>query len=200
MTSVTHPAPTAAPPLLLASASPRRRALLAALGARFEVVPADVDEDAGPGEAPEATAARLAAAKAAAVAERRPEARVLAADTVVILDGASLGKPRDAAENRAFLRRLAGVPHTVVTAHVLRGPEGAAAASVATEVRLRRLRDHEIERWARSGEGLDKAGGYAIQDLGAALVDEVHGCYSNVVGLSLPAVVALAAQLGVDLV
>lgn len=195
-----RPAPSAAAPLVLASASPRRRALLAALGVDFEVRPADVDETLAPGEDPAAAAERLAAAKAGVVAAARPEARVLAADTVVIESGEALGKPRDDAETRRFLGRLAGVPHTVVTAHVLRCPEGEAAARVATEVRLRALSGAEIERWVESGAGLDKAGGYAIQDLGAALVDEIHGCYSNVVGLSLPAVLALAARLGVELV
>jgi len=200
MGGVTRPAPSAPAPLVLASASPRRRVLLAALGADFEVRPADVDETLAPGEDPAAAAERLAAAKAAAVAAARPEACVLAADTMVIESGEALGKPRDDAETRRFLRRLAGVPHTVVTAHVLRSPEGEATARVATEVRLRALSDAEIERWVESGAGLDKAGGYAIQDVGAALVDEIHGCYSNVVGLSLPAVLALAARLGVELV
>jgi septum formation protein len=200
MVAVTRPAPTVSAPLVLASASPRRRELLTALGARFEVRPADVDETLAQGEDPVAAAERLAAAKAEVVAAVRPEARVLAADTVVIESGEALGKPRDDAETRRFLRRLSGVPHRVVTAHVLRAPEGVAAARVETQVRLRALTGAEIERWVESGAGLDKAGGYAIQDVGAALVDEVHGCYSNVVGLSLPAVLALAAQLGVELV
>ncbi len=200
MNAVTPPASPHPPPVLLASSSPRRRELLAALGLAFEVRPAGVDETPRPGEAPEATAARLAAAKADAVAGGRPDALVIAADTVVIHGGEALGKPRDADENRCFLRRLAGVPHLVVTAHALRLGEREASASVASEVRLRELADAEIERWVASGAGLDKAGGYAIQDLGAALVAEISGCYSNVVGLSLPAVVDAAARLGVRLV
>lgn len=200
MVAVTPAPRPAPPPLLLASASPRRRELLAALGVPFEVAPADVDETPLAGEAPEATAVRLAAAKAARIAADRAEALVIAADTVVIHRGASLGKPADADENRRFLRRLSGEVHTVVTAHELRWGELRASASVATRVRLRELGDGEIDRWADSGAGLDKAGGYAIQELGAALVADVEGCYSNVVGMSVPAVIAVAARLGVRLV
>lgn len=188
------------PPLLLASASPRRRELLAALGVAFEVRPADVDESPRNDEPPRTTAERLASAKADVVATQRRGALVLAADTVVILGGRALGKPRDEDENRRFLYALAGERHTVVTAHHLRWGERRAAASVATEVRLRELSEGEIERWVRSGEGLDKAGGYAIQDVGAALVADLDGCYTNVIGLSLPAVVAAARRVGVDLV
>lgn len=200
MGAVTPDRRPATPPLLLASASPRRRELLAALGVPFEVAPADVDETPLPGETPEATAERLAAAKAERIAADRSEALVIAADTVVIHRGASLGKPADADENRRFLRRLAGEVHTVVTAHELRWAGRRAGASVATRVRLRELGDAEIDRWADSGAGLDKAGGYAIQELGAALVADIEGCYSNVVGMSVPAVIAVAARLGVRLV
>jgi septum formation protein len=187
-------------PFVLASGSPRRRELLQALGAVFEVRPADVDETPRADETPEAMARRLAAAKAAAFATEADGALVLAADTVVVLDGEALGKPRDAEENRRFLARLAGRWHQVITAHQLvRGPQ-ARAVAVTTEVRLRDLSAREVERWAASGAGLDKAGGYAIQDLGAALVADVRGCYTNVVGLSLPAVVREAERLGVRLV
>lgn len=191
---------TRQPPTVLASGSPRRRTLLEALGVRFDVRPADVDEAPHPGEVPEAMAVRLARAKAEAIAVTVPEALVLGADTVVVIEGRSLGKPRDADENRTFLRHLAGRWHRVVTAHHLVLGDAAAAASVTTEVRLRPLSELEIDRWAASGAGLDKAGGYAIQDVGAALVDEVRGCYSNVVGMSLPAVLREASRLGVDLV
>lgn len=196
MRPVTEPTPRA---LVLASASPRRRALLRALGTPFEVDPADVDETPDPSLAPADDATRLARAKADVVAARHPDHLVLAADTIVVHDGVVLGKPRDATQNRAFLARLAGVPHAVITAHVLvRGAaEGAGTVhevgreAVRTDVRLRPLDAATIDRWVASGEGLDKAGGYAIQDAGAALVDAVHGCYSNVVGLSLPAVTRL---------
>jgi len=193
-------ASTTVSPLLLASASPRRRDLLRALGVAFDVHPADVDETPQPGETPIQTAERLARAKVHAIAEVHPMRAILAADTIVTIDGTTLGKPRDAEENAAFLRRLAGRPHTVVTAHAMQHDGNLATETVTTTVHLRNLRDAEIEAWVARGEGLDKAGGYAIQDVGAALVGEVHGCYSNVVGLSLPAVVRLAETLEVTLV
>ena len=185
-------------PVVLASGSPRRRDLLTALGTRFEVRPADVDETPLPGEEPRVLAARLAEAKARAVAVP-DEALIIAADTVVTLDGEALGKPRDAEENRSFLRRLAGRPHQVHTAHHLIRGGRSLAPIVTTEVVLRTLSDGEIERWVARGEGSDKAGGYAIQDHGAVLVGEIRGCYSNVIGLSLPALVAAAAELGAPL-
>ena len=194
------PDPRARPRVLLASASPRRKSLLEALGLAFEVVPADIDETPEADEPPERMAARLAQSKARTVAHRHPGALVIAADTVVILDGRSLGKPRDRAENRAFLQALAGRPHRVATGHCLCLGGDTESVTVTTEVTLRALNDAEIERFVARGAGLDKAGGYAIQDLGAALVDRLNGCYTNVVGMSLPAVVAAAARLGAPLV
>lgn len=188
------------PSILLASASPRRRLLLEAIGASFTVVPADVDETPEEGEAADAMVARLARAKARSIARGRESQLVIAADTAVVLDGVPLGKPRDAGENRRFLRRLAGRRHRVVSGHclVLNGEEESTV--VVTQVALRALGDAEIERFVERGAGLDKAGGYAIQDVGAALVGEVDGCYTNVVGMSVPAVVASAERLGVALV
>lgn len=189
-----------APPLVLASASPRRRDLLAGLGLRFEVRPADVDESARPGETPEALVARLALHKARAVAAARPEALVLAADTLVVLDGEVLAKPRDDAENRTFVRRLAGRTHTVHTGHALLLGGRCETELRSTRVRFRPLDEREIERYVATGEGRDKAGGYAIQGFGAALVEGIDGCYFTVVGLSLAAVVTSARRLGVTLV
>ena len=186
------------PPLLLASASPRRRELLAGLGLEFAIASADLDERALPGETPAALVARLAASKARAL--EHPDALVIAADTVVVLGDSVLGKPQDEAENRDFLRRLAGREHEVLTGHALlyRGRlEGAVRRTV---VRFRDLGEDEIMRYVASGEGLDKAGGYAIQGRGGALVKHLEGCYFNVVGLSLATVVELAARLGVRLV
>lgn len=187
-------------PIVLASGSPRRRELLAGLGLAFEVAPADVDETPEPDEAPLDLVRRLAAAKAAAVADARPEALVIAADTVVVIDGRALGKPRDAAENRDFVRELSGRSHTVFTGHALALGGRSEVEVCRTEVTFRPLDDGEIERYVGSGEGLDKAGGYGIQGLGAALVPRVEGCYFNVVGLSLATVVAAARRLGVALV
>jgi septum formation protein len=188
------------PPLVLASGSPRRRELLAGLGLRFTVLPADIDESPRSSETPEGLVHRLASAKATAVAASHAGALVIAADTVVVVDGRVLGKPRDAAENRAFLHDLAGRRHTVLTGHALALGARTDVEVCRTEVVFRDLAADEIDRYVASGEGLDKAGGYGIQGLGAALVPRVEGCYFNVVGLSLATVVAAARRLGVALV
>ena len=198
---------TATPPLVLASASPRRRELLAGLGLAFEIDVPDVDETPLADEAPEAMVVRLARAKAAAVTDRRTSATaataatlVIAADTTVVLDGEVLGKPRDVDEAARFLGRLAGRTHLVHTGHALRRGEREATALRTTAVRFRSLTAGEIADYAATGEGLDKAGGYAIQGLGATLIDGIEGCYGAVVGLSLPALVLAARELGVRLV
>jgi septum formation protein len=189
----------ARPPLVLASASPRRRALLESLGLAFRVEPTDVDETPRPGEAPEELARRLSRLKAQAAARRCQGALVIAADTVVALDGALLGKPRDEAENRAFLERLAGREHEVYTGHALQWGERCEVRVVRTAVRFRPLTAREIAWYAATGEGLDKAGGYAIQGFGATLVQGICGCYFNVVGLSIVAVIAAARAMEVEL-
>ena len=204
------------PQLVLASASPRRRELLAGLGLSFEIDVPDVDESPLAGEAPEEMVLRLARAKALAVADRRlplPVAHaeaasaharlwplVIAADTTVVLDGEALGKPRDVEEATAFVARLAGRDHWVHTGHALRLGDREASVLRSTLVRFRPLDAAEIADYAATGEGLDKAGGYAIQGLGATLIDAIDGCYGAVVGLSLPAVLLAARELGVRLV
>ena len=203
---------TATPPLVLASASPRRRELLSGLGLAFEIDVPDVDETPLVDEAPDAMVVRLARAKAAAVADRRAPATtttagdgagaalVIAADTTVVLDGEVLAKPRDVGEAARFLGRLAGRTHLVHTGHALRWGVREATALRTTAVRFRSLTASEIADYAATGEGLDKAGGYAIQGLGATLIDGIEGCYGAVVGLSLPALVLAARELGVRLV
>ena len=187
-------------PLILASGSPRRRELLAGLGLTFEAAPADVDETPLPGERPGDLTVRLSELKARRVAERYPDALVLAADTVVALDNDLLGKPRDAAEARAFLERLAGRSHLVYTGHTAMHGGKWRSRLVETQVRFRQLSEREVDWYLSTGEGFDKAGGYAIQGFGRALVAEVCGCYFNVVGLSVAAVFELAKELGVPLV
>jgi septum formation protein len=191
------------PPLVLASASPRRRALLSALGLAFELVTPDVDETILPGETAGAHVDRLAAAKARAasslVAARG--ALVLAADTTVTLDGAILGKPRDAEDALAMIRRLSGRRHEVLTAcRLLRTGDGRhAAATVRSAVRFRPW-DETLARWyVESGEPMDKAGAYALQGKGVLLTDGIEGSWSNVVGLPLEALPALFAEVGDDL-
>lgn len=191
------------PSVVLASGSPRRRDLLAGLVAAFVVDVPDVDETPREGEAPDAMVLRLARAKAEAVARRRAGGDaaplVIAADTTVVLDGHILGKPADRAETAAFARRLAGRAHVVHTGHALRRGPREIAEVRTTRVWFRALGDDEIEAYAATGEGLDKAGGYAIQGRGAALVERIDGCYGAVVGLSLPFVVTAARALGVRL-
>ncbi|MDB4987564.1 MAG: septum formation protein Maf [Myxococcaceae bacterium] len=176
-------------PLLLASASPRRREILTRLGLVFTVEAADIDESRRDGEEPHAYVTRLAEEKVRAIAERRaaldPRQAVLGADTTVVVDGQVLNKPVDLAESEQMLRSLRGREHVVHTAvAVLLRPELVLRlALVTTRVRFRDFSDATLLGYVASGEGMDKAGSYGIQDLGAALVSELHGSYTNVVGL-----------------
>lgn len=180
---------------VLASASPRRRELLASVGLNPAVSPTEVDETPHPDEAPLRYALRVATAKAEACVAALP---VLAADTVVALDGELLTKARDVAEAVRFLDRLSGRVHAVHTAVVLRTPEGEVhRRTVSSSVRFRSLGRAEIERYVASGEPMDKAGAYGIQGRGGALVAELHGSYSNVVGLPLEESLELLALVGI---
>lgn len=174
--------------LILASASPRRRELLAQAGFCFEVVPADVPELLKPGEDPIRFVTRLAREKAEAVAASRPitpDTIVLGADTIVVVDEEVLGKPQDAADAARMLRRLSGQTHQVITGVCLaKGRERQRAAEV-TFVRFSTLSDAEIDAYVATGEPLDKAGAYAIQGRAGRWVPRIHGCYFNVVGLPL---------------
>lgn len=181
--------------LVLASASPRRAELIRRLdpeGTALElrIRPADIDETPRDDEPSPTYVARMARTKATAVSEG--DALVLGADTVVVLDGVILAKPADAMENAGMIERLAGRTHQVTTAVALaRGGELLEELAVTTDVRFRALGDHDARRYAATGEGLDKAGGYGIQGLGAALVSAIDGSYTNVVGLPLAETLAL---------
>lgn len=177
--------------LILASASPRRRELLASAGLTFVVQPADVDETWQPGELPRAYVLRVARAKARAVAVRSPGATVLAADTTVAIEDRVLGKPVDAQHAAAMLGDLAGREHAVHTAVVVRVGSRETHRLTTTRVRFRALTGLEIAAYIETGEPFDKAGGYGIQGRGGALVDVVHGSYTNVVGLPLAETLAL---------
>jgi len=144
-----------------------------------------IAEDARADEAPADYVARVAREKAAAVSGRRPQAWILAADTIVVHDGTVLGKPADAEEARGMLRRLSGRVHEVVTAYALLAPGGAVQAErcIRSTVHFRRLTEEEIEIYVRSGEPYGKAGAYAIQGGAGVFVRELRGSYSNVVGL-----------------
>ena len=186
-------------PLVLASASPRRAELLRAAGIPFEVVAADVDERQHGGEAPDAYVERLAIAKATTVAAARPGRVVLGADTTVVLDDEVLGKPRDAAEAAAMLRRLSGRSHRVLTGVCLIGPDAHPESGVAaTTVEFRPLTGREIEQYVATGEPMDKAGAYAIQGGAGAFVTRIHGDYDNVVGLPVALIQAMCRAAGIQ--
>ena len=179
-------------PLILASASPRRAEILRSLGIPFVVRPVNVDESPLSGETAEAAAARLAGEKAALSARDHPESWVLAADTLVFLDGATLGKPRDDAEAAEMLRRLAGREHGVVTAvHLRRGEAPARGIAEVSRVRFAPLDESEIAWYVATGEPRDKAGAYGVQGLGARFIEEIHGSFTNVMGLPARAVYRL---------
>ena len=187
--------------LILASASPRRRELLAQLGLQFQIAAANVDESVGPNELADEAALRLARAKAEAVATQFRAGLVIAADTLVAVEGRILGKPRDVAESEAHLRQLSGRTHQVVTGvHIfdLDGRRSASGVEV-TEVDFDPLSEAEIQWYVRSGEGLDKAGSYGYQGLASALINGIRGCYFNVVGLPLSKLRRLMSELGHDL-
>jgi septum formation protein len=175
------------PDIILASASPRRRQLLSALGVTFGVAPADVDESPLPGEHPHALARRLGQAKARVAAGQRRNALVIAADTLVVLGGEILGKPASRAEALAMLSRLRGRRHLVDTGlalhHAASGLSGVWVAE--TPVVMRTYGDDEMLRYVATGDPLDKAGAYAVQHDGFAPVARLEDCYANVVGLPL---------------
>jgi septum formation protein len=166
---------------------------------RFTIRAVDLDETPRDGEPPRDYVVRLAAEKAEAQAH--PGEIVLAADTTVVLDGGILGKPRDPDEARWMLARIAGREHTVFTGVALAEPgRGRRASGVETSrVRMASLDEEWIAWYVTTGEPLDKAGSYAIQGLGALIVEEVHGNYTNVVGLPLPLVHRLFREMGYDL-
>jgi MAF protein len=191
-------------PLILASGSPRRRQLLACLGLPFRVVVPDLDEDASSNAdlTPEEMAEALARAKALAVAQREGRGLVLAADTLVVDGDTVLGKPRDAAEAASMLRRLRDREHRVITGVAVVDATRFTASlvgHVTTVVRMRPYSEEEIAAYITRGEPFDKAGAYAIQDQAFHPVASYDGCYCNVVGLPLRAVIRLLREAGVDI-
>ena len=181
-------------PVVLASASPRRRELLGLLGLTAEIVPTDIDESWRDGEAPAAHAERLARTKAAAV--HRPTSAVIGADTIVVVDGDLLGKPADAQEAAAMLRRLSGREHTVYTAIAVAYRNHTASGVEATRVWFRELDAETIAAYVATGEPMDKAGAYGIQGFGAVIVERIEGDYFTVMGLGLGRLVGLFAEVG----
>jgi len=186
------------PRLVLASASPRRLDLLRQIGLQPDAVDAaELDENQDPHETPRQLALRLAQAKAAVVATRHPGAFVLAADTVVAVGRRVLPKAEDAAEVAACLKLLSGRAHRVLTGIAVAAPDGRTASRlVESRVHFKRLSQHDTDAYLACGEGVGKAGGYAIQGRAGALVISLSGSYSGVVGLPLHETANLLAGLG----
>lgn len=192
------------PRFILASASPRRRQILNQIGLRFEVCPSNVREESLNLShlPPDALVQTLALAKAQDVARLRAEAGVIVigADTVVAVDGAVLGKPKDAAEARHMLELLSGKKHEVYTGVALVQHNGRQLSAAArTEVWMRPLTSTWITTYIETGEPLDKAGAYAVQGLGSVMIEKIHGCYFNVVGLPVSTLVTMLQEWGIDL-
>ncbi|MGP6159354.1 MAG: Maf family protein [Vulcanimicrobiaceae bacterium] len=184
--------------IVLASASPRRRELLVSLGLRVRVAPSDVDEGERPGCGPAELALAHARAKSDAAAAREREGVIVAADTVVDLEGKSLGKPRNAAEAAATLAALAGREHIVHTAFVVVDNPGGRriVRSSSTRVRFAPLSSEQIAQYVATGEPMDKAGAYGIQGRGAALVERIDGDFYTVMGFPLGEFVRSLPELG----
>ncbi|UCH33195.1 MAG: septum formation inhibitor Maf [Armatimonadota bacterium] len=191
-------------PIILASASPRREALLKQIGLPFRVEPSGVSEEKAqrPGD-PASFVEQAALAKAEDVAARVRDGLVLGADTVVVVGGRVLGKPTSAAEAREMLASLSGVTHDVYTGLALVQVEDGSVrrrrtAHEATRVTFRRLSRDDIEGYVATGEPMDKAGAYGIQGRGAVLVERIEGCYSNVVGLPVARLVEMLRDFGIS--
>jgi septum formation protein len=186
-------------PLILASGSPRRQALLAELGHPFRVIVSDAPEHTVPGLDAEAQAITLAERKARTVAANFTNGLILGADTIVVWDGELLGKPVGDAEAASMLRRLSGREHQVITGIALvdAATGSVSRGAVGSSVRFRGLTEGEIAAYVATGEPRDKAGAYAIQGLGSAFISGFDGCYTNIVGLPLCEVAAMLNAAGV---
>ena len=184
------------PRVILASASPRRRELLSLIGIEHEVRPANIDETYLPGEAAREHAERLAREKAGAI--EVPEAITIGSDTIVVVDGRVLGKPRDREHAAAMLRQLSGRSHVVMTGVAAKWRGKLVSGLEEVGVTFRPLRDDEIERYIDTGEPMDKAGAYGIQGFGATIVERVDGDYFAVMGLPLNRLARLLETLGLN--
>ena len=186
------------PRVILASASPRRRELLALIGIPHVVEPAEIDESYRDGEEAAGHAERLAREKAATVAARHPGAIVIAADTIVVIDGLVLGKPRDEGDAERMLAMLAGQTHVVLTAVAVARGERMRSGVESVRVTFRPLAREHIRAYIATREPMDKAGSYGIQGYGATLVERIDGDYFAVMGLALARMTDLLRELGVS--
>jgi septum formation protein len=184
--------------IILASNSPRRRELLSSIGVVFTVIPANVDEFLISGESPADYAERLSDEKAGEVAVAHPDAYVIGADSVVVLDGRIMGKPRDAKDAKDMLKSLSGRTHSVITGYsvVVKDNDIEVSGRAETLVTMKELKGEEIAAYVATSEPMDKAGAYAIQGYASSMVREINGSYSNVVGLPVSEVVGVLIDLG----
>jgi len=187
--------------IILASNSPRRKDLLRQIGVTFTSDPAHVDESALPGESPESYAIRMALDKAQVVSRRHGAGLIIAADTVVVLGDTILGKPMDLKDAERMLGMLSGKMHLVITGLALvdSGTGKTLTRAAVTKVWFRNLTPEEVRSYAATGEPVDKAGAYGIQEKGSLLVEKIEGCYFNVVGLPLSLLSKLLQDFGIRL-
>lgn len=171
--------------IILASASPRRKELLSQLGLEFTIVIPHVDEKTRQGEHPEDFCRRISMDKAAIVSQDYPDALIIAADTIVVIDGKILGKPHENKEARAYLTLLEGRTHEVYTGYTIMYKGESRTKVIRTRVHFRSMSEEEILWYIATGEPLDKAGAYAVQGIGSIFVDRLEGSYTNVIGLPL---------------
>lgn len=183
--------------LVLASSSPRRRELLSMCGLAFDIKAADIDEDSFLGRAPERLVRDLSFEKAATIARHIPGAAVLGADTIVVLDGEILGKPKDKADAAAMLQKLQGRTHSVIGGFTILSDGERLTETCETKVSFIKLTPQEINAYVATGEPMDKAGAYGAQGIGASFVDKIEGSYTNVVGLPLKECLAALRRLGI---
>lgn len=188
--------PRTPPPLVLASQSPRRAELIGRLGLRFDTLPADLDESYLSGETPPQHAERLSREKAQAIAATRPDALVVGSDTIVVIDGDVLGKPRDRAHAIEMLSRLSGREHEVCTGVAVAHGGRVESALERVRVRFRTLDPLAAEEYVATGEPMDKAGAYGIQGFGSALVEGIEGDYFAVMGLPVVRMLELIERFG----
>ena len=184
--------------LILASQSPRRIELLRSMGLLFDIMPSDVDETFRKGEDPRDHVLRLSAEKAKRASDLHSDAWVMGADTIVVINGEVLGKPRMSVDAKAMLGKLSGQTHTVFTGFsVMKKSEGISVhEAVASSVRFRNIPNDEMMWYIHTEEPYDKAGGYAVQGMGAFFIQEIHGSYTNVMGLPLCEVVDTLKRIG----
>jgi len=188
--------PRTPPPLVLASQSPRRAELIGRLGLAFETLPADIDESYLPGETPPQHAERLSREKALRIAADRPEALVVGSDTIVVIDGEVLGKPRDRGHAMEMLARLSGREHEVCTGVAVAHGGRVESGLERVRVRFRPLDARATGEYVATGEPMDKAGAYGIQGFGSALVEGIEGDYFAVMGLPVVRMLALIERFG----